>query len=1245
MLAMLTADAVALIRGLDFPRKARANIFLQAPSASSPPGTAVADEDQPSFLSDTAEPPLLTWGGFEGQGSNSFPSLATLRASYAWSLTDVELEELQAFQDELTAATESYLTDPQIRRLRLAVEVAYQTRAWSDEGRSDARFAHALAIARLLAELQMEAEAVVAALLSGVCEETGLTLRQVDELLGPAVAHAVRDVTNVWRLSELLENAPAEDAEQLEHRCQIVLAGCEDWRGVVLSLASRLVQTRAMQEEAQKCAEADLQAEADLLAAASDGFFDSDDAASTAAFERSMLSRERKTADVLNARAEALAAAEADNGVALNATAAAPDVFAAPTGAVGARHDDSATSAVRRSASEAVVAADGGNPDAAARRFALQTLQVFVPIAHRLGMWYFKTELEQRCFALTRPRDFARLSAELGEVQQRFADELAAKATRLREALVDDPVLAEHTEWIRVQARTKAAYSAYTKMQRQGKELDDLDDLLGLRVIFRPKATARKLPVGLHRQRQCMLCYRVLEVAHTLYSMAPRASFKDYVSTPKANGYQSLHSTLKLDKSTKCEIQVRTSEMHRYAEHGKAAHWLFKCDDGRPADDWYDLGLDQAVIVATANAMASQQQAYARERQAQERLARDEAAQQQQQQRQLQSKAQGGLNGREGPSRSGQQLGDSRSGAPSRSIASPQSQELNMQTRTFDVSPSTPRVADEDEALVDSYESADDADETVSWHKGTNVEVGVWRRGQSRAPASSSSSMPGEQRAQVQPRPQPSQPGGAAQQDESVVASSPPNPNNRKSASIQRSKPVLDAVQARLREKRVYATTVGGTVLSLRAGANLAEAIAELNSREAGSRAGAGEPKDGAVESADGSGGSGGPQLEPLEPVSTARVNGRTVRQSYKIQNGDVLVPLRSTSLNSRWWVSGAGGGGRGQSAVGAAAEIEAPDWVSLPVPWPWSLVGSDASEDAGSWLLEAEAKHGAIATLALANWVALASLGEVSFGTEPFASLAEPLPAFVWLLQGGAVALAEASALQMETSAVLRAYDRLQSPPADAAAPSKEDARQTIADSLAEATAESGPSNGTWKRAASGRSQAAARRTSAASGGGASDARGPITNKNFGDVMKAFTVAGEEWSYGFVEMLNVMRAGANEFQGSSQRREIAISCGRVAMLLMACLALHADFEHGILHDFLETSRDGTPSLSAESQQKSTPRTSTSDAPAPSNDVQNAEIFESLVSDVMLQDIPLDEILGRGTPGSSPFPLSRGFPR
>ena len=92
-----------------------------------------------------------------------------------------------------------------------------------------------------------EAEAVLAALLAGVCEETGLTYVQLDEILGSAVAAAVRDVAQVWELSNLLQDAPAHDSEQLEHRCQIVLAGCDDWRGVVLSLASRLVSARELQ--------------------------------------------------------------------------------------------------------------------------------------------------------------------------------------------------------------------------------------------------------------------------------------------------------------------------------------------------------------------------------------------------------------------------------------------------------------------------------------------------------------------------------------------------------------------------------------------------------------------------------------------------------------------------------------------------------------------------------------------------------------------------------------------------------------------------------------------------------------------------------------------------------------------------------------------------------------------------------------------------------------------------------------
>ena len=146
-------------------------------------------------------------------------------------------------------------------------------------------------------------------------------------------------------------------------------------------------------------------------------------------------------------------------------------------------------------------------------------------------------------------------------MHQAHAPTLQAVAFRLRAALLADPILAKHTEWVRVQARTKAAYSAYTKMQRKAVELDALDDLLGLRVIFKPTVT-KKLPLGLHRQRQCMLCYRVLEVTHAHFPQAVGRRLKDYVTTPKPNGYQSLHSTVVLESSVessmRAELQVRT---------------------------------------------------------------------------------------------------------------------------------------------------------------------------------------------------------------------------------------------------------------------------------------------------------------------------------------------------------------------------------------------------------------------------------------------------------------------------------------------------------------------------------------------------------------------------------------------------------------------------------------------------------------------------------------------------------------
>ena len=132
-------------------------------------------------------------------------------------------------------------------------------------------------------------------------------------------------------------------------------------------------------------------------------------------------------------------------------------------------------------------------------------------------------------------------------------------------------------------------------MQRKGQTLEELHDVLAIRVIFRP-AVMQRLPPGLHRQRQCMLCYKVLELAHSLYRPVPGRQIKDYVSNPKGNGYQSLHSTLQLG-DLMSELQVRTSEMHRFAEHGKASHWLYKSAEEkgagngvkRPAEDWLEI--------------------------------------------------------------------------------------------------------------------------------------------------------------------------------------------------------------------------------------------------------------------------------------------------------------------------------------------------------------------------------------------------------------------------------------------------------------------------------------------------------------------------------------------------------------------------------------------------------------------------------------------------------------------------------
>lgn len=160
------------------------------------------------------------------------------------------------------------------------------------------------------------------------------------------------------------------------------------------------------------------------------------------------------------------------------------------------------------------------------------------------------------------------------------------------------------------------------------------------------------------------------------------------------------------------------------------------------------------------------------------------------------------------------------------------------------------------------------------------------------------------------------------------------------------------------------------------------------------------------------------PRKRERQEVVTALVNGRTVRMGTKINNGDVLSCVSSSSLNSGSWV------GRGAEKDGQeeADEVSPGEEAAPLMPWPWSLVGSANTEDTVAWYVEAERKHGRVAFLALINWLALASSGQVSLSSEPLGSLAIPVASYVWALQAGGIAVYESLQLDYATSEVLHA-------------------------------------------------------------------------------------------------------------------------------------------------------------------------------------------------------------------------------
>jgi RelA/SpoT family (p)ppGpp synthetase len=195
----------------------------------------------------------------------------------------------------------------------------------------------------------------------------------------------------------------------------------------------------------------------------------------------------------------------------------------------------------------------GVMPPIKRRRSARETLEIYAPIAERLGLYAVKLELEDLGFRALYPYRYKVLERELKRARGNQKEFIGKIAESIKGALKKVAVGG------RVEGREKHLYSIYKKMQTKGISLNEMVDVYGFRIIVDSADT----------------CYRVLGIVHSLYKPMP-GRFKDYIAIPRVNGYQSLHTTLFGPNGIPIEVQIRSEQMHRVAESGIAAHWKYK---------------------------------------------------------------------------------------------------------------------------------------------------------------------------------------------------------------------------------------------------------------------------------------------------------------------------------------------------------------------------------------------------------------------------------------------------------------------------------------------------------------------------------------------------------------------------------------------------------------------------------------------------------------------------------------------
>lgn len=225
---------------------------------------------------------------------------------------------------------------------------------------------------------------------------------------------------------------------------------------------------------------------------------------------------------------------------------------------------------------------------------AYEAMNIYAPLANRLGIWHMKSQLEDAAFRYLEPEKYREIARQLDEKQELRALKVERAAVRLRKKLEDMDLK------VTVTGRPKHIYSIYRKMERKELDFSQIYDIQALRVIIDPSGSVtdsnsedkkqtsavneKKNKSRIRKNREDNerdLCYQVLGAVHSLWQPI-RGEFDDYIGSPKANGYKSLHTAvIDSESGQKLEVQIRTARMHEEAERGIASHWAYKEQDAK----------------------------------------------------------------------------------------------------------------------------------------------------------------------------------------------------------------------------------------------------------------------------------------------------------------------------------------------------------------------------------------------------------------------------------------------------------------------------------------------------------------------------------------------------------------------------------------------------------------------------------------------------------------------------------------